>query len=191
MLSSRCACLPRGRLPLAAPVLKGLRGPEARCNTAATAAERPISDSAIPPAGSDGAGQVEGSLDAGHSNGDVQNVKRLRNSVVYNVVSQALADGPNADGIRPPAAQGNPAELGSLRQDLSGLRELLSTQAELVREQSHAIRQLKGMVSVQTQRVVNSARSRPEVRPLDAQLAAIGDRRYLGMYDARFHSTNK
>ena len=28
------------------------------------------------------------------------------------------------------------------------------------------------------------------VRPFDAQRAAIGDRRYLGMYDARFHSTH-
>ena len=29
------------------------------------------------------------------------------------------------------------------------------------------------------------------VRPFDAQREAIGDRRYLGMYDARFHSTHR
>lgn len=71
------------------------------------------------------------------------------------------------------------------------MRELITAQAQLVRQQSHAIKQLKGMVSVQTQRVVESARPGPEVRPLHAQLAAIGDRRMLGMYDARFHSTNR
>lgn len=30
----------------------------------------------------------------------------------------------------------------------------------------------------------------PNIRPFDAQRAAIGDRRYLGGFDARFHSTN-
>lgn len=29
------------------------------------------------------------------------------------------------------------------------------------------------------------------LRPFDAQRAAIGDRRFLGGYDARFHSTNR
>ena len=29
------------------------------------------------------------------------------------------------------------------------------------------------------------------VRPFDAQREAIGDRRYLGSYDARFHSTHR
>lgn len=37
--------------------------------------------------------------------------------------------------------------------------------------------------------VATGARSAP-VRPFEAQLAAAGDRRSLGLYDARFHSTN-
>ena len=82
--------------------------------------------------------------------------------------------------------------MGSLRHELSGMRELLSQQAELVRQQSHAIKQLKGMVKVQTQQAADAVRiQKPALRPLEAQLAALGDRRYLGMYDARFHSTNK
>ena len=30
-----------------------------------------------------------------------------------------------------------------------------------------------------------------DVRPFDAQRSAIGDRRYLGGFDARFHSTSQ
>ena len=188
MIPTRCS-LHRVRLPLALPALKSLRGHDTRCNIAATA-ERPTSDATDRQAPSQN-GQLERGLDRDYSNGNGADVERLRSTAVYNAVSQALADGPNVDALRPSTSFRSADELSSLREDMGSMRELLSTQAELVRQQSHAIRQLKGMVSVQTQQVVKSVRAKQEVRPLDAQLAAIGDRRYLGMYDARFHSTNK
>lgn len=83
-------------------------------------------------------------------------------------------------------------ELNFLRQEMSSVRELLHTQAELVRQQSTMIQQLSKSVQTQTQHVVKAA-TQPSnlMRPLDAQLQALGDRRYMGMYDARFHSTHK
>ena len=189
----RCICLNKGRLPLAVPVFRDLRGPEVRCSLAAPAAERHNSESTAAPAATASSenGQVDPDAAAAGplSNGDPNSLERLRSSVVYNVVSQALADGTTRDAQNAPQASTD--ELSSVRQELASVRELLSVQAELVRQQSHAMKQLQGMVKVQTQKVVNAARPKPEVRPLDAQLAALGDRRYLGMYDARFHSTNK
>lgn len=191
-LPSRCACLQRGSLPqVVHPVLKRLRGPEIRCSLAATATERPSSETAEGTGHSLDNGRADRADNHAQSNGsDESDVLRIRNSVVYNVVSQALADGqPALSAFQPAATLGE--DLGSLRRELSGMRELLGQQAELVRQQSHAIKQLKGMVKVQTQQTVDAVKSRPAVRPLEAQLAALGDRRYLGMYDARFHSTNK
>lgn len=52
---------------------------------------------------------------------------------------------------------------------------------------------IKGMQRqiAEDSKMVSSSRSGP-INPFEAQRAAgIGDRRYLGKYDARFHSTNR
>ena len=38
-------------------------------------------------------------------------------------------------------------------------------------------------------RQIESVPKPPRMRPLEAQLAAIADRRQLGLYDSRYHST--
>ena len=66
----------------------------------------------------------------------------------------------------------------------------------LVSAQQATIGQLQALVADQARLTVNgmgvslNGSSNGVVRPYDAQRAAIGDRRYLGMYDARFHSTH-
>lgn len=66
----------------------------------------------------------------------------------------------------------------------------------LVSAQQATIGQLQALVADQARLTVNgvgaslNGSSNGIVRPFDAQRAAIGDRRYLGMYDARFHSTH-
>lgn len=74
----------------------------------------------------------------------------------------------------------------------AAVREMRS----LVSAQQATIGQLQALVADQARLTANGVgaslygSSNGIVRPFDAQRAAIGDRRYLGMYDARFHSTH-
>jgi hypothetical protein len=65
------------------------------------------------------------------------------------------------------------------------MRQLVSGQQALLQKQTQTIDELKSLLTVQTP----APPKKGVVRPFDAQRAAYTDRRLLGMYDARFHST--
>ena len=182
MHRARCLGQPTARhhLPLAFRTIKAFRSPsDARCSLAAVAAERPVAS------------------DRSSSGGSTEHPAFFSRARELHAQSNGSDDHRSYNGQQ--TAQGTTGrpvgsaadELNGLRQELSSVRELVSAQAELFRQQSLAISQLKSMLQVQTQQVVKAAQPRTELRPLDAQLAALGDRRYMGMYDARFHSTHK
>jgi hypothetical protein len=62
------------------------------------------------------------------------------------------------------------------------MRGLISAQQGLLKQQEATITELKSLLEPPVEK-------KGVVRPFDAQRAAYTDRRLLGMYDARFHST--
>eukprot|EP00884_Botryococcus_braunii_P014525 jgi/Botrbrau1/23073/Bobra.0243s0014.1 len=69
-----------------------------------------------------------------------------------------------------------------LDQEIAEMRQLLSSQQKLLKQQEATISDLKLLLEPPPAK-------KGVVRPFDAQRAAYTDRRLLGMYDARFHST--
>ena len=91
------------------------------------------------------------------------------------------------------------SELQQLRQDLSQLSQTVTAQAKALQDQTLAVQQARQLAeSTDASRSIRSADSfssrqsgwNKDVKPFEVQRNAIGDRRYLGGYDARFHSTN-
>ena len=91
------------------------------------------------------------------------------------------------------------SELQQLREDLSQLSQTVTAQAKALQEQTLALQQARQLAdSTDANRSIRSADSfssqqsgwNRDIKPFEVQRNAIGDRRYLGGYDARFHSTN-
>lgn len=85
----------------------------------------------------------------------------------------------------------------TLKDHLANLQNIVKEQQAIIQQQQDAIDGIKGYITKQRQSSLSSVkpphlwRGEPrEVRPFDAQRVSIGDRRYLGLYDARFHSTS-
>lgn len=115
---------------------------------------------------------------------------------------------PSSNGSRPPAQQhgsqpetqqSRTNELSQLRSDVSKLSELVTTQARMLQGQMHDLEQARSLIDMHamTNTLSMSAPTQTikagwnkDVKPFEVQRTAIGDRRYLGGYDARFHSTN-
>ena len=115
---------------------------------------------------------------------------------------------PSSTGSRPPAQQhgsqpetqqSRTNELSQLRSDVSKLSELVTTQARMLQGQMHDLEQARSLIDMHamTNTLSMSAPTQTikagwnkDVKPFEVQRTAIGDRRYLGGYDARFHSTN-
>eukprot|EP00208_Stichococcus_sp_RCC1054_P002445 CAMPEP_0206143802 /NCGR_PEP_ID=MMETSP1473-20131121/21850_1 /ASSEMBLY_ACC=CAM_ASM_001109 /TAXON_ID=1461547 /ORGANISM="Stichococcus sp, Strain RCC1054" /LENGTH=483 /DNA_ID=CAMNT_0053539373 /DNA_START=173 /DNA_END=1621 /DNA_ORIENTATION=+ len=102
-----------------------------------------------------------------------------------------------------PTAGGSTAEeqIAALRSDLQKLQKALNTQTAAAQQQFLSInsleRQAQGRSAPQPRthlpQGTTGSGSRgwsPGISPFEAQRTAIGDRRYLGGFDARFHSTN-
>lgn len=82
-----------------------------------------------------------------------------------------------------------------LREELNDLKAMVSQQHKDLQRRDVVVSQLQNkLLSVQQQlRERDEAPKRDSsgnLRPLDAQSRAIGDRRGVGMYDARYHSTS-
>lgn len=103
------------------------------------------------------------------------------------------------DAPESPRADNNGSN--DLHDKLAGLEALVSAQRDLLTKQQAALDQLQQRVEISQPRpgIARStsaagqsvATSSGSVRPFDAQRrAGYGDRRYLGLYDARFHSTS-
>ena len=100
----------------------------------------------------------------------------------------------NRSGTQPPQS-----ELVQLRNEVSKLSELVTNQARLLQTQMQSLEQARGLIDLHTMTNTLSAAAptqtiqagwNKDVQPFEVQRSAIGDRRYLGGYDARYHSTN-
>eukprot|EP00195_Chlamydomonas_chlamydogama_P012286 CAMPEP_0202901526 /NCGR_PEP_ID=MMETSP1392-20130828/14302_1 /ASSEMBLY_ACC=CAM_ASM_000868 /TAXON_ID=225041 /ORGANISM="Chlamydomonas chlamydogama, Strain SAG 11-48b" /LENGTH=410 /DNA_ID=CAMNT_0049588099 /DNA_START=245 /DNA_END=1477 /DNA_ORIENTATION=- len=95
----------------------------------------------------------------------------------------------------PPAAQNS--DISQLREQLGTLTTLLETQQRVIDKQQALIDQLRASVTrtKETAPVPPASVSAPslgwnsKLSPFESQRIGIGDRRLLGLYDARFHST--
>lgn len=65
------------------------------------------------------------------------------------------------------------------------MRRIITAQQSLLTQQEETINDLKQLLEAPSPPAKKGI-----VRPFDAQRAAYTDRRLLGMYDARFHSTH-
>lgn len=88
-------------------------------------------------------------------------------------------------------------EVQQLRQEVSQLSKTVTAQAKALQEQMLAVQQANQMIDIKTAGTAFRPSSpsqqsgwNKDVKPFEVQRNAIGDRRYLGGYDARFHSTN-
>ncbi|KAK9805474.1 hypothetical protein WJX72_000323 [[Myrmecia] bisecta] len=102
-----------------------------------------------------------------------------------------------------PASPPSPSErrdpdFFELKRELQDLREQMAAQSQIIQAQGRTIDSLRGTLQLRppstysgpVRSLSTAGTSTSEApRPFDAQYAAIGDRRFLGMYDARFHST--
>ena len=92
------------------------------------------------------------------------------------------------------------ADISELRTEVSKLSELVANQARLLHEQMKDLEHARSLIDMHAMTNTHSASAptqtikagwNKDVKPFEVQRNAIGDRRYLGGYDARFHSTNK
>lgn len=113
---------------------------------------------------------------------------------------------PVSNGAQLPAAgaqhddpQSKSNELSHLQTEVSKLSELVTNQARLLEGQMKDLEQAKGLIDLHAMTNTLSAAAptqtikagwNKDVKPFEVQRCAIGDRRLLGGYDARFHSTN-
>ena len=103
-----------------------------------------------------------------------------------------------ANGAQQPPE--GPQGIAELRSEVSKLSELVTNQARMLSEQVQALEQARSLINMHSMTSTLSATAptqtikagwNPDIKPFEVQRSAIGDRRYLGGYDARFHSTNK
>lgn len=83
----------------------------------------------------------------------------------------------SANGARAKNGEGLGAEVEEIREQVSRLQNVVLLQQEVIEEQRKEVEQLK------KERGGGGVKS-----PLESQAVAIGDRRLLGKFDARFHS---
>lgn len=113
--------------------------------------------------------------------------------------SNGAPSSPQADGQQH-QQHGSSNSISDLQNDVSKLSELVTNQARLLQEQMKDLEQARSLIDMHAMTNTLSA-SAPtqtikagwdkDIKPFEVQRNAIGDRRYLGGYDARFHSTNK
>lgn len=106
---------------------------------------------------------------------------------------------PDSKANQPQQQHGN-TNISDLQLEVSKLSELVTKQARMLQEQMKDLEHAKGLIDMHAMTNTLSA-SAPtqtikagwdkDIKPFEVQRTAIGDRRYLGGYDARFHSTNK
>lgn len=99
----------------------------------------------------------------------------------------------SSNGSMPDSSQ----DVQQLRQDLSHLSETVTAQAKALQEQMLALQQARQLIdSTAASNILRAPEQsqqsgwNKDIKPFEVQRNAIGDRRYLGGYDARFHSTN-
>ncbi|KAK9835626.1 hypothetical protein WJX74_004542 [Apatococcus lobatus] len=86
--------------------------------------------------------------------------------------------------------------LGELRDELLQLKDMVSQQQRDLQRKDLTVSQLQNKL-LQVQQELRKKEDAPKgdtsssMRPLEAQQKAIADRRGLGMYDARYHSTSQ
>lgn len=107
-----------------------------------------------------------------------------------NAANEAAArheDRPSTCG-RPSQPQQQQDEVRDLRRQVEELRQLVLVQQE-------SLQQMHTATAATNRATQTSAPKypmwRPPATPFEAQAAAIGDRRLLGLYDARYHSTKR
>lgn len=91
------------------------------------------------------------------------------------------------------AAAATAASVAALEARLAALQATVTAQQQVIQQQQSLVDELRACVTCNRTFAVNAPAASPPpapVRPFDAQRQAIGDRRYLGLYDARFHSTS-
>ena len=94
-----------------------------------------------------------------------------------------------------PSTSETGAALDEIRCELNMLKDVVSLQQREISRRDLTVSQLQNkLLQVQQEiRVKNDPQSRDSrgnLRPLEAQRRAIADRRGMGMYDARYHSTS-
>lgn len=112
--------------------------------------------------------------------------------------SNGASSSPQADGQQ--LQHGSSNDISDLQSEVSKLSKLVTNQARMLQEQMKDLEQAQSLIDMHAMTNTLSA-SAPtqtikagwdkDIKPFEVQRNAIGDRRYLGGYDARFHSTNK
>lgn len=107
------------------------------------------------------------------------------------------SDNPQSNGASVQSMAPSGEEVQQLRQDVSQLSRTVTAQAKALQEQMMALQQAHQLIDVKTAGTAFKPSSpsqhngwNKDIKPFEIQRNAIGDRRYLGGYDARFHSTN-
>jgi len=116
---------------------------------------------------------------------------------------QAQRQPPHRNGSTPPSqensTQTNTNELSQLRNEVSKLSELVTNQARMLQGQMKDLEDARSLIDMHAMTNTLSMAAptqtiragwNKDVQPFEVQRNAIGDRRYLGGYDARYHSTN-
>lgn len=117
--------------------------------------------------------------------------------------SSASPPSPHSNGSTPPSqensTQTNTNELSQLRNEVSKLSELVTNQARMLQGQMKDLEDARSLIDMHAMTNTLSMAAptqtiragwNKDVQPFEVQRNAIGDRRYLGGYDARYHSTN-
>ena len=111
--------------------------------------------------------------------------------------SNSSSTSPSTNGSQPSAK--DTSELSKLKDDVSKLSELVTNQARMLQDQMKDLEHARSLIDMHAlKKTLNppaptetiKAGWNKDVKPFEVQRNAIGDRRYLGGYDARFHSTN-
>ena len=114
--------------------------------------------------------------------------------------STASSNGAASDSKAVQSQQHGNTNISDLQVEVSKLSELVTNQARMLQEQMKDLEHARSLIDMHamTNTLTASAPTQTikagwdkNVKPFEVQRKAIGDRRYLGGYDARFHSTNK
>ena len=115
--------------------------------------------------------------------------------------STASSNGASSDSkADQPLQQHNSTDISDLQHEVRKLSELVTNQARMLQEQMKDLEHARSLIDMHAMSNTLSASAPTQtikagwdknVKPFEVQRNAIGDRRYLGGYDARFHSTNK
>ena len=106
--------------------------------------------------------------------------------------------GPKADDFQQQQRGSN--DISDLQGEVSKLSELVTNQARMLQEQMRDLEHARSLIDMHSMTNTLSATAptqtikagwHKDIKPFEVQRCAIGDRRFLGGYDARFHSTNK